>query len=135
MTEAKGKEQTAAQQDESTTQAVESLEMAKRIVDITADKQASDVVLLDVREICSFADYFVIGSGESERQLEAIYDAVIDLAKKMRYSILHREGDPASGWILVDLGDIVVHIFSVFEREYYRLDELWSKAPVVVRIL
>lgn len=135
MAKTKGKEQAATRQEKKAAQTLDSLEMAKKIVDVAADKQASDVVLLDVREVCSFADYFVISSGESERQLEAIYDAVLDLAKKLKYSILHREGHPASGWLLLDLGDIVVHIFSVFEREYYQLDELWSKAPVVIRLL
>lgn len=114
---------------------LESLDLAKQIVDIAADKQASDIVLLDVRKVCSFADYFIICSGESERQLQAIAKAISDFLRERRISLLHKEGDANSGWILLDIGDVVIHIFSEFDREYYKLDELWSNAPVVIRVL
>ena len=104
------------------------------MVEAASDKQASDIVLLDVREICSFADYFVICSGESERQMKAIYDEVEHVLKKEGLLPHHREGTLDSGWLLFDFGDVVVHIFAPFEREYYQLDELWSQAIPVVRI-
>ena len=113
----------------------ESIEIAKRIVDAAADKQASDIVLLDIRQACSFTDYFVILSGESERQLDAIQKAIEEVLKEEAVAIHHREGDSNSGWMLLDLGDIIVHIFSPFEREYYQLDSLWEKAVLVVKIL
>ncbi len=104
------------------------------MVEAASDKQASDIILLDVREICSFADYFVICSGESERQMKAIYDEVEHVLKKEGLLPHHREGTLDSGWLLFDFGDVVVHIFAPFEREYYQLGELWSEAIPVVRI-
>jgi ribosome-associated protein len=91
-------------------------------------------VLLDARGSCSFADYFVICSGESERQISAIYDEIGHRLKKAGILPHHYEGTVDSGWLLLDFGDIIVHIFSPFEREYYKLDELWSQAVPVLRI-
>jgi ribosome-associated protein len=114
---------------------LEVVDLAKRIAEAASEKQASDVVLLDTRKVCSFADYFIICSGESERQIQAIGDAVAEVLAQEGVSLHHREGDANSGWVLLDLGDIIVHIFSQFEREYYQLEKLWSKAPVVVEIM
>lgn len=108
--------------------------MARRVVEVAADKQASNIVLLDARGVCSFADYFVICSGESERQISAIYDEIWQRLKQEGILPDHHEGTVDSGWLLLDFGDIIVHIFSPFEREYYRLDELWSQATPVLRI-
>ncbi len=90
--------------------------------------------MLDTGKICSFADYFVICTGESERQIKTIYDEVEHVLKKEGVSPLHREGTLDSGWLLLDFGDVIVHIFAPFEREYYQLDELWHEATTVVRI-
>jgi len=90
--------------------------------------------LLDARGVCSFADYFVICSGETERQIKAVYDEVAHALKKEGILPHHREGTLDSGWLLLDFGDIIVHIFAPFEREYYQLGELWSEAISVVRI-
>src|SRR4030043_512996 len=98
---------------------IEAIEIARRIVDAAADKQASNIVLLDMRQACSFADYFVILSGESERQLQAILQAIEEVLKKEAVAPNHSEGDASSGWMLLDLGDVIVHIFAPFEREYY----------------
>jgi ribosome-associated protein len=103
-------------------------------VEAAADKQASDIVLLDARKVCSFADYFVICSGESERQVSAIYDEVGHRLKREGVLPSHHEGAVDSGWLLLDFGSIIVHIFAQFEREYYRLDELWKQAVPVLRI-
>lgn len=91
-------------------------------------------MLLDAREVCSFADYFVICSGESERQVSAIYDEVGHRLKHEGVLPSHHEGTVDSGWLLLDFGNIIVHIFAQLEREYYRLDELWSQAVPVLRI-
>ena len=98
------------------------------------DKQAANIVLLDIREVCSFADYFVICNGEAERQIEAIKEAVAVAMKEGGLPLHHSEGTPDSGWILLDFGDIVIHIFAPMEREYYQLDSLWSKARLLVRV-
>ena len=104
------------------------------MVEIASDKQAADIELLDVGEICSFASYFVICSGESERQIKAIYDEIEQVLKKEGLLPHHREGALDSGWLLFDYGEVIVHIFAPNEREYYQLTELWSKAVPVVRI-
>ncbi len=113
---------------------MEALEVARRAVEAASDKQAINIALLDIRGICSFADYFVICTGEAERQIKAICDEIEQVLKKEGILPLHREGTLDSGWLLLDFGDVVVHIFAPLERGYYQLDELWSKAVPVVRI-
>jgi len=108
--------------------------VARKAVEAASDKQASDIVLLDTRGVCSFADYFVICSGDSDRQIQAIYDEVGHVLKKEGILPHHREGTVDSGWLLLDFGDVIVHIFAPFERDYYQLDRLWSQAVLVVRI-
>ena len=104
------------------------------MVEAAGDKQAADIVLLDAREVCSFADYFVICSGETNRQIKAIYDEVEHTLKKEGILPHHHEGTVDSGWLLLDFGDVIVHIFAIFERDYYQLDKLWSQASTVIRI-
>jgi ribosome-associated protein len=113
---------------------LESLTVANKAVEAASEKQASDVVLLDTRKVCSFADYFVICSGESTRQIKTIYEEVEHALKREGVLPHHHEGTLDSGWLLIDFGDVIVHIFASFEREYYQLDELWSEATPVVRI-
>ena len=84
--------------------------------------------------MCSFADYFVICSGESARQIKTIHDEVEHVLKKEGILPHHREGTLDSGWLLLDYGDVIVHIFAHSEREYYQLDGLWSEATTIVRI-
>jgi ribosome-associated protein len=104
-------------------------------VELAEDKQAADIVLLDIRPVSVVADYFVICSGSSERQLKAITRDVADtLKKEARVTPLHSEGDAASGWVLLDYGDVVVHVFAPEERDYYQLEELWGTALPLVRI-
>ena len=91
-------------------------------------------MLLDARGVCSFTDYFVICSGESSKQLEAIRDEVGHTLKKEGVPAHHCEGTTDSGWLLMDFNDVVIHIFAVLERERYHLDELWGQAVPVVRI-
>lgn len=91
-------------------------------------------MLLDARGVCSFSDYFVICSGETARQIKTIYEEVEQTLKKEDILPHHREGTPDSGWMLLDFGDIIVHIFTLTEREYYQLDKLWSQAIPIVRI-
>ena len=93
-----------------------------------------DIVLLDTRGVCSFADYFVICSGDSERQIKTIYEEIEHILKREGILAHHREGTVDSGWLLLDFGDVIVHIFASFEREYYQLDKLWSRASIVVRV-
>ena len=103
-------------------------------MDAAGEKQAYDILLLDIRDVCSFADYFVICSGESSRQIRAIYEEVEHALKKEGVLPHHVEGDIESGWLLLDFGDVIVHIFAPFERDFYQLEELWSNARPVLRI-
>jgi len=91
-------------------------------------------MLLDVRGVCSFADYFVMCSGDSERQIKTIYDEVGHALKKEGILPHHHEGTVDSGWLLLDFGNVIVHIFASLEREYYQLDKLWSQAIPIIRI-
>jgi ribosome-associated protein len=115
---------------------LEAQELARSIVEIASDRQASDIVMLDLRAVSLLADYFVICSGNSERQIGALQDEIID---KVRDAEGHRrpdrrEGNASTGWVLLDYGDVVVHIFAPIEREYYQLEELWAHAAAVVRV-
>lgn len=101
---------------------------------VASDKQASDVMLLDLRGLCSYADYFVICSGETDRQINAISQAIDEAVAQGGGRLLHQEGDAASGWALLDFGDFIVHIFQPQQREYYQLEQLWGQAPMLVRI-
>lgn len=107
--------------------------LARRVVELAEDRQASDIVMLDLKPLSTVADYFVICSGESDRQLKAIVNA-IDEGISREFGLDPRiEGTADTGWVLLDYGDVVVHIFSAALRDFYRLERLWSKAtPVVV---
>ena len=114
---------------------LETLEQARKITEIASERQAADVLLLDVAEICGFADYFVIMSSLTPRHTEALRQEIESGLKDSGIPMLHREGSAGSGWVLLDYGDIVVHIFSAPERDYYRLESLWHSGKTVVRIL
>jgi len=90
--------------------------------------------MLDMRGVCSFADYFVICSGDTKRHIEAIWQSIIYEMKRNGVISHHNEGTSDSGWLLVDFGAVIIHIFAPAEREYYQLDKLWDKAIPVVRI-
>jgi ribosome-associated protein len=109
--------------------------MAHAIVDLATEVLGSDILLLDVSSITVIADYFVIVSGDSDRQIQAISDRVVEQMKeKYDERPLSIEGLPASGWLLVDFGSVIVHVFTPQQREHYRLEEFWSSARTVVRI-
>lgn len=102
-------------------------------MELAEDKQASDIVMLDLRSLNTIADYFVICSSESDRQLKAIVNAIEEGLGRDLGLDPRIEGTPDTGWVVLDYGDVVVHIFSAALRDYYRIERLWSKAtPVVV---
>jgi ribosome-associated protein len=90
--------------------------------------------MLDIRGISNFADYFVICSGETGRQIETLRDEIDQALAKEGANVRHLEGSSDSGWVLLDFGDLIVHIFAPRERQYYQLERLWGKAAPVVRI-
>ena len=113
---------------------MEALVLAHTAVDAAAEKLAADIVLLDLRKLVSFTDYFVICSGASKRQLNAIADEVELTLRKKRVLPHHREGAQESGWVLLDYGDVVVHIFDEEQRAFYDLEAVWPEAPALVRM-
>ncbi len=98
------------------------------------EKQAEDIILLDLRQVSILADYFVICSATTERQARAILDTLTEEIKKEGMRPLHVEGEKGSGWLLVDYGDVIVHVFAPAQRVYYKLEELWQHAAMVVKI-
>ncbi len=110
------------------------LDVARKIVDAAEDKKAADIVLLDVSELTSMADYFVICSGGSERQLGAIGDGVAEKLREEGVRPIGREGGSNSHWTLLDFGAVIVHIFAPPERDYYALERHWDKAKTVLRV-
>ena len=110
-------------------------DLARQIVDIASEKQAEDIVMLDIRDMTPFADYFVIMSAESRRQLNALEEDLVQVLKHAGIPLRHREGKSDTGWILLDYGDVVVHLFGAEQRQYYRLEQFWAQATQVVRIL
>jgi ribosome-associated protein len=113
---------------------LESSELAKAILDVIADKKGSDIVMLDLRALTPLADYFVVCSTESVRQLNAIADGIEEKLTQGSILPLHVEGVPESGWVILDYGSVIVHIFDPEQRAYYRLEKLWSLAPTIVHI-
>jgi ribosome-associated protein len=111
------------------------LAMAHRIVELAADKKASDIVLLDVRGQTVMTDYFVICSGASDRQLDAIAGGIVEGLKEGGDPPLSREGDAGSHWLLIDFGGVIVHVMSKPEREFYQLEKLWSEASLLLHIV
>ena len=96
---------------------------------------AEDILLLDIREVSPFADFFVVCSGNSERQLKALAESVREAAKKDLGILPHHvEGEAFSGWVLLDYVDVIVHIFDPELRAYYNLEGLWQEGKVLLRM-
>jgi ribosome-associated protein len=113
---------------------LEPLDLARRIVELAEDKKAADIVLLDLGELTTLADYFVIASGGSERQLGAIADGISAGLRDQGMKPIGREGTPDSHWVLLDFGAVIVHIFTPPERDFYQLEKHWSEAKTILRV-
>ncbi|MEA3335251.1 MAG: ribosome silencing factor [Chloroflexota bacterium] len=112
-----------------------SSELARKIIELAEEKQASAITLLDLREISVLADYFVICTSDSTRQTKAILDSIAsDLKKEDILPLRPPEGKPDAGWTLLDYGDVVVHVFNESTRQFYDLEQLWKDAQVVLKI-
>ena len=114
-----------------TADALDSAALAERIAALATDRKAIDIRVIDLRGIVSYTDFFVICSGNTERQTKAIHDAIHTGLKHADRRLLPRrtEGEREARWILLDYLDVVVHIFTPEAREYYRLEQLWGEAP------
>jgi ribosome-associated protein len=109
--------------------ALEIDELARVAAEAAAEKKAADVVVLRVAELLVVTDYFVIATGANDRQVKVIADEVEEQLRLVGVKPVGREGETEATWILLDFGDLVVHVFQPAEREFYRLEKLWSDAP------
>ena len=109
----------------------ESRDVAVAAARAAADKQAGEIVILDVHETIVITDYFVICTAGTQRQIRTVIDAVEDALRGLGVKPMRREGEPEAGWWLLDYIDVVVHVFGTEERAYYDLERLWSDAPRV----
>ena len=113
---------------------MKALAVARTIVDALEEKKAEDILLMDLKGIAPFTDYFVICTGTSERMLKALIHAALDGVRE-EYGMKTRvEGETLDGWLLADFGDVVLHVFSLHQREYYALDELWNEGKVLLHV-
>ena len=109
---------------------MDSKELLKVVVEAADSKRAEDIVALDVQGISLLADYFVIMQANSERQVKAIADVIEEKVEEAGFEVRNVEGKDGANWILLDLGDVVVHVFKTETRQFYNLEKLWSDAPL-----
>ena len=115
--------------------ALDDLEIARDIVEVISGGLGEDILLLDLSQITLIADYFVIATAETERQAKAISEALVTHLKREHGLVpVSVEGTSESGWVLLDYGAIVVHLFTPARRSHYKLEELWSQARTIVRM-
>lgn len=110
------------------------MDLARSVVTTLEDKLGEDILLMDIQGISSFADYFVFCNGTSDRMLTALADALAESVKQQFGIITRPEGQAVDGWLVVDLGDVVVHLFSPEQRDYYDLEKLWDRGKVLLRL-
>ncbi|SER63019.1 ribosome silencing factor [Lachnobacterium bovis] len=110
---------------------MELLEVVKKIACALDEKKALDVKILDITKISVLADYFILASGENSNQLQAMIDIVEETMYKCGINSKRVEGSANSAWVLMDYDDVVIHVFSKEEREFYNLDKVWSDGEVV----
>lgn len=111
------------------------LELAHSVVGVIEEKSGQDILLLDLRGISIITDFFVLGSGINHRHLKAVARTVMDAADvKRRAGARDLESQADSGWVLLDLGDVIVHLFTPEQRDYYDLESLWQDGQVLLKV-
>jgi ribosome-associated protein len=113
---------------------LEALTLARGIVETLEDKKGEDILLIDLKELAPVGDYFVICSGSSDRTITGLMDAVVEETREKFHLKPRLEGRPQEGWLLADFGSVIVHVFSNSQREYYRLEDLWADAKVLLHV-
>ena len=113
---------------------IEPTTLARILAEAASEAKAADVQVLDIHNLTVIADLFVICSGDNDRLLRAISRQVTEATDKIDRDPRRVEGSAESGWILLDYGDVVVHIFGEAERQFYRLEEVWSEAQTLLVI-
>jgi ribosome-associated protein len=110
------------------------LEIARSVINHLEEKKGENLVLIDIRNLAIFADYFVICTGTSDRMLNALASSVSEHLHQTYRLAVRTEGEPRDGWILIDAGDIIVHLFSPDRRDYYKLEDLWSHGKILLHV-
>ena len=113
---------------------LQTIDIARKIVTTLEDKKGENIILLDIHRISDFANYFVICSGSSDRMLDALSDEVIKKMRKQNKIRGRVEGLAKDGWILIDYGEIILHLFTPQKRDYYRLEELWGEGKILLHL-
>jgi ribosome-associated protein len=108
--------------------------IARAIVDVAVDKKASDITLMEIGRVTTLADFFVLATGNSDRQIGAIASGIRDRMKELGVHLFQQEGESSEGWVLLDYGQVVVHVFAEEQRQYYDLERRWIDAPVLLQI-
>ncbi|MDO4432063.1 MAG: ribosome silencing factor [Aerococcaceae bacterium] len=108
--------------------ALQTLELVVRAAD---DRMAQDIVAMDVKQLTPIADYFVVMHARNDKQLDAIVDSIVEAAHKNDHPVKNIEGKDGGKWVLIDLVDVIAHVFYYAEREHYNLEKLWKDAPFV----
>ena len=110
------------------------MDLAHTVVDALEAKKGENILLLDLQKAQSFTDYFVICTGSSGRMLEALADGALDAVRLKLSRKGSREGPSEAGWVVLDFGAVVVHLFAPEQRSFYRLEDLWSQAKIVLHL-
>jgi len=110
------------------------LELAHTIINALEEKKGEKILLMDLQKVASFTDYFIICTGTSDRMLDALADCVVSTMKEKFARNGRVEGKSSSGWLLVDYGSILVHLFSPDQRDYYRLEDLWHEGKTLLHL-
>ncbi|WP_420908662.1 ribosome silencing factor [Brevibacillus humidisoli] len=106
-------------------------ELARLVVKAAEEKKAENVVVIDISNLSVIAEYFIVCHGNNERQVQAIVSEIRDKAHEQGYNVRGIEGADEGKWVLIDIGDVVVHVFHREEREFYNIERLWGDAPRV----
>ncbi len=110
------------------------VEIGRTVAEVASDRLATDITVLDIRELTTIADVFVVCSADNPRQLNAVREEIATKLREEDVDVRRVEGVAETGWILMDYGDVIVHLFTEDQRDFYRLEDLWAEATTVLRI-
>ena len=109
-------------------------ELQKLVVAAASDKKATDIIILDLRSRTDFTDFFLICSGNSKTQVQAIADSILEKTRETSFKAYSVEGYSTGRWVIVDMGDMIAHVFQKETRTFYDLERLWGDVPVVTTV-
>lgn len=113
---------------------IPTVDQARRLVIDLEEKKAEDIILIDIKDVAIFTDYFIICSATSDRMIRALIKTAEDTMNSAFKVKCKVTGSPSNGWVVADFNDIVLHIFSAKQRDYYQLEDLWSNGKVLLQV-